>query len=344
MYLDIITRGKYYPDKSLATDKEPPLYLHVSAATKESLEKAVDKINELIETAQIPVAGSLSDHKNDRRNERRFFEKILPVEVSGTPHFNLRAKIVGPSGAYVKHIHQETGCRIQLKGKGSGFLETNTGKESDEPLHVHLSCAREEGLQAGIKLTQDLLDTVKQEAERGPQYPYGYRGGYNNGGYSSGVSALFISLPFLNILTCPFFFLSITMTIINQTLLLPLLQLQGHPLQHLQLVNTITMHTETITTVIIVSRIPTPTNNTMLVLTITIMVILHQKEITLSLLLLHHQLHLLSNLLLQVHPHLHPHLVHRHLHPHHHYLHHLRRHQHNNAAYRVNDGGYFIIL
>lgn len=56
------------------------------------------------------------------------------------------------------------------------------------------SCAREEGLEAGVKLTQDLLDTVKAEAERGPPaHQYGYsRGGYSNtagrGGYNSGVS------------------------------------------------------------------------------------------------------------------------------------------------------------
>jgi hypothetical protein len=43
-------------------------------------------------------------------------------------------------------------------------------------------------------LTQDLLDTVKAEAERGPthnQYGYG-RGGYSNtgrGGYNNGVSS-----------------------------------------------------------------------------------------------------------------------------------------------------------
>ncbi|KAI8084185.1 uncharacterized protein B0P05DRAFT_534491 [Gilbertella persicaria] len=187
---DVITRGKYYPDISLANDREPPLYLHITAPTKAALDKAVAKIEELIETAQVPQPGtgfSSRDDKPDgmKRPERKFFEKRLPVEVSGTPHFNLRAKIVGPNGAFVKHIQQETGCRVQLKGKGSGFYEASTGVESDEPLHVHLSCIREEGLEAGIKLTQDLLDTVKAEAERGP--PQGYKRGYDNtsrGGYN----------------------------------------------------------------------------------------------------------------------------------------------------------------
>ncbi|KAI7889544.1 uncharacterized protein EV154DRAFT_514121 [Mucor mucedo] len=205
---DVITRGKYYPDVQLASDREPPLYLHITASNKQSLDKAIAKIEELIETSQVPLPGSGYPPREERqdmmnkqqRPERKFHEKRLPVDIGGTPHFNLRAKIVGPNGAFVKHIQQETGCRVQLKGKGSGFYESSTGVESEEPLHVHISCPREEGLEAGVKLTQDLLDTVKAEAERGPpanQYGYGRggysnnnvgRGGYNNGGYNAGYS------------------------------------------------------------------------------------------------------------------------------------------------------------
>ena len=43
------TRGKYYPDKSLATEKDPPLYLHITAASQESLDEAVKKIEEMME-------------------------------------------------------------------------------------------------------------------------------------------------------------------------------------------------------------------------------------------------------------------------------------------------------
>lgn len=57
---------------------------------------------------------------------------------------------------------------------------------------VYHRCAREEGLEAGVKLTQDLLDTVKAEAERGPpanQYGYG-RGGYSNSGGRGGYNGV----------------------------------------------------------------------------------------------------------------------------------------------------------
>ena len=49
------TRGKYYPDKLLATEKDPPLFLHVTASTQEALDSAVKKINELMEQSFTPV-------------------------------------------------------------------------------------------------------------------------------------------------------------------------------------------------------------------------------------------------------------------------------------------------
>ncbi|KAI9025366.1 hypothetical protein CLU79DRAFT_699797 [Phycomyces nitens] len=137
---DVTTRGKYYPDKSLATDKEPPLYLHVTASTKEALDKALAQIDELIETATVPLPGTgYPPREVERRGERKFLEHKIYVGIEGSPHFNIRAKIVGPQGAYVKHIQNETGSRVQLKGRGSGFYETNTGVEAEEPLHVHIS-------------------------------------------------------------------------------------------------------------------------------------------------------------------------------------------------------------
>lgn len=69
-------------------------------------------------------------------------------------NFNVRAKVVGPGvcpslglfsvshaaqGMFVKYIQQETGTRVQIKGLGSGFVDQETGKESDEPMHIHIT-------------------------------------------------------------------------------------------------------------------------------------------------------------------------------------------------------------
>lgn len=40
----------------------------------------------------------------------------------------------------MKYIQQETGSRVQIKGVGSGFIDQETGRESDEPLYIHITC------------------------------------------------------------------------------------------------------------------------------------------------------------------------------------------------------------
>jgi hypothetical protein len=36
-------------------------------------------------------------------------------------------------------IQAETGCRVQIKGLGSGFMETETGREAEEPMHISMA-------------------------------------------------------------------------------------------------------------------------------------------------------------------------------------------------------------
>lgn len=60
------TKGIWYPDRTKATEKDPALYLHISANTKEILQSAIDKVNELIAIDM----GSLVENKTDRPRER----------------------------------------------------------------------------------------------------------------------------------------------------------------------------------------------------------------------------------------------------------------------------------
>ena len=77
--------------------------------------------------------------------------------IESLRNFNVRAKVVGPTvrtylnavmqmliraqGMFVKYIQQETGTRVQIKGLGSGFVDQETGRESDEPMHIHITYA-----------------------------------------------------------------------------------------------------------------------------------------------------------------------------------------------------------
>ncbi|KAG5721441.1 hypothetical protein E4T56_gene13188 [Termitomyces sp. T112] len=154
----VSTKGVWYPDRSKATEKDPPLYIRISAHTKESLQQAIDKINELIAIDM----GSLVENKNDRQR-RKWPEEKLPVGLESIRNFNVRAKVVGPSGSFVKYIQAETSTRVQIKGIGSGFVDQETGQEEPVPLYIHIT-GPEEGQVARAKvLTEDLLLVVRQE-------------------------------------------------------------------------------------------------------------------------------------------------------------------------------------
>ncbi|KAJ5699193.1 hypothetical protein N7493_012101 [Penicillium malachiteum] len=186
---DVTTRGSYYPDKNMSTAANPPLYLHVTSQTKEGLEKAVKIIDDLMQK-ELP---NLVDERRFRRREpepverdeygrRKWPDERIPIDLEPIPGFNLRAQVVGQGGAYVKHIQQKTRCRVQIKGRGSGFIESSTGRESDEAMFLHVAGPDANDVQAAKELCLDLLANVKEQyqnfKDNPPHHSYGgYRGG-----------------------------------------------------------------------------------------------------------------------------------------------------------------------
>ncbi|TFK29608.1 hypothetical protein FA15DRAFT_631426, partial [Coprinopsis marcescibilis] len=154
----VSTKGVWYPDRSRATEKDPPLYLHITAPTAEVLQKALDKIDEIMNLE----LGSLVDDKKGKE-KRKWPEEKLPIGLESIRNFNVRAKVVGPTGSFVKYIQQETGARVQIKGLGSGFLDQETGKESEEAMYIHITGPDEGQIARAKVLAEDLLLVVRSE-------------------------------------------------------------------------------------------------------------------------------------------------------------------------------------
>lgn len=62
----VSTKGVWYPDRSRATEKDPPLYLHISANSQEILDNAIAKVNELI---AIDMGSLVEDKKSGLREK-----------------------------------------------------------------------------------------------------------------------------------------------------------------------------------------------------------------------------------------------------------------------------------
>lgn len=165
----VISKGTWLPDRTKATDKEPALYLHITAPTQEILNAGIAAVQKVIDTELGPLVTDFRARAREEqppRERRRWPEEKIPVNLESLRNFNVRAKIVGPQGLFVKHIQQETSARVQIKGRGSGYIENETGRESDEPMHIHISGPEQIMVDQAKDLAEDLLAVVREEWEK----------------------------------------------------------------------------------------------------------------------------------------------------------------------------------
>ncbi|GAA5854314.1 hypothetical protein JCM9279_004715 [Rhodotorula babjevae] len=185
----VLTKGVWYPDKSMATEKDPALYLHITAETADKLEAGVRAVQALIDqelnlldNRRGPPRGEDQARDSGYGQRRKWPEEKVLIELEPLRNFNLRAKTVGPGGMFVKWIQQETGTRVQIKGQGSGFIETDTGRESDDPLHVNIAGPDQAQIDRAAELARDLLKVVGEKHTEAREALNSYGGGGGGGG------------------------------------------------------------------------------------------------------------------------------------------------------------------
>ncbi|MCI4378879.1 hypothetical protein PGIGA_G00221510 [Pangasianodon gigas] len=201
----VSTKGLYLSDaeKSSYTGGERPLYLHVQGRSQDEVNKAVMRIKEIISedvmrasggqqpavmppvpvypqpprpsvppqphlpTPRPPNAPVTPAHRPPPPHAGSFVHTKLFVGLEQClPGFSVNEKVEGPSGSYLQHIQTETGARVFLRGKGSGYIEQASRRESFEPLYLYISHPNSSGLEAAKKLCESLLETVRAEHAR----------------------------------------------------------------------------------------------------------------------------------------------------------------------------------
>lgn len=168
--LEIEVRGKYYPDKSMATERDPPMFLHISSSVKTKMEAAVGMANRLINSELGPLVDERrfrkkDDFERDEFGRRKWPEEKVMIDMAPLRGFHLRASVVGTGGANVKFVQSETRTRIQIKGQGSGFVEVDSGKESDEPMHLHIAGPDAAEVHRAKGMLEDLIASIRVKYE-----------------------------------------------------------------------------------------------------------------------------------------------------------------------------------
>ncbi|WVQ83290.1 hypothetical protein IAT38_005429 [Cryptococcus sp. DSM 104549] len=193
----IVTKGIWVPDRAKMAPGDAPLYLHIVATSQSILDAAVTKVNELINQELGPL---IDDRTLIARNRAmglppppgvapggrvKWPEQKLFIGLDNMRNFNVRAKTVGPGGMFVKYIQAETGARVQIKGQGSGFMESDTGRESEEPMHINIAAPNEDQVERAKVLANDLLEVLRTEHGKARdalgQQMQGQHGGYQQG-------------------------------------------------------------------------------------------------------------------------------------------------------------------
>mmetsp|Transcript_137541 Transcript_137541/g.242425 ORF Transcript_137541/g.242425 Transcript_137541/m.242425 type:complete len:487 (+) Transcript_137541:99-1559(+) len=106
--------------------------------------------------AKVEVNRAEPRHGQKSSKDKTQCQFIIGIEEDSK--FRVVRRILGKSGQNMKHIAQETGAKLRLLGRGSGFAE-----DSSEPLMLCLSAPDQASYNQAKELVGDLIEDIYEE-------------------------------------------------------------------------------------------------------------------------------------------------------------------------------------
>jgi len=127
---------------------------------------AIHKVKDVIRGYEKNGAsGSYNNYglsTNQQHNQHHFVqEKLFLGFEQYHPEFNAVQHLIGADASNFTFIIQQTNAKIFLRGKGSGYMEQNSGRESFEALHIYISHPDQNGLAQARQLCESLIASVR---------------------------------------------------------------------------------------------------------------------------------------------------------------------------------------
>lgn len=82
------------------------------------------------------------------------------IGIEEDREFRVTRRLLGPRGENMKHINEETGVKLRLRGRGSGFKEGPEMKESSDPLMLCLSAPDSRSYEKAKAQVSKLLEDI----------------------------------------------------------------------------------------------------------------------------------------------------------------------------------------
>ncbi|KAI8865519.1 hypothetical protein GQ42DRAFT_129402 [Ramicandelaber brevisporus] len=195
--IDLTTRGRYYSNPTdaaaavgVSNPNDQPLFLHLEARTVEIMNRAREILERAVHFGELPWSshgqsstadGSGGGGGGGERRSRygqqqqqqqqhqwtprsRFgpdaVSERFPIDINPNhPRFNLRSKLLGPRGEYIKHIQDHCGVQLILRG----LSQNEPPPTSSDQIYMECNAPSQQSLEQARELFNSLLQTIRTQ-------------------------------------------------------------------------------------------------------------------------------------------------------------------------------------